>query len=110
MQEIINKIILMLKEEARKSKCIGATIRYINFSDAIEIVNQVAEEYNGGWIPVSERLPETDEWCYVTANYNGKLVVVEDSYFNNSWALTANELIIAWMPKNKPDTYKPKGE
>ena len=26
--------------------------------NAIEIVQEVAEEYNGGWIPCSERLPE----------------------------------------------------
>ena len=28
--------------------------------NAIEIVQEVAEKYNGGWIPCSERLPEID--------------------------------------------------
>ena len=43
------------------------------FNKAIEIVNELAEEYNNGWIPCSERLPEehdsifaevkgTDKW------------------------------------------------
>lgn len=32
----------------------GATIKQL----AIEIVNQLAEEYNNGWIPCSEKLPE----------------------------------------------------
>ena len=27
----------------------------------LEIVKEVAEEYNGGWIPCSERLPEVPE-------------------------------------------------
>ena len=29
---------------------------------AKEIVQEVAEEYNGGWIPCSERLPEERDW------------------------------------------------
>lgn len=28
-----------------------------------EIVQEVAEEYNGGWIACSERLPEERDWC-----------------------------------------------
>ena len=33
---------------------------YLDSADVIEIVQEVAEEYNGGWIPCSERLPEID--------------------------------------------------
>ena len=33
----------------------------IGLNDAISIVNELAEEYKGGWIPCSERLPETDD-------------------------------------------------
>ena len=32
----------------------------------IEIVQEVAEEYNGGWIPCSERLPDDAFGCLVT--------------------------------------------
>jgi len=50
-------------------KLIGRLEEYRNFEDhdnldrqcidgAIEIVKQLAEEHNGGWIPCSERLPE----------------------------------------------------
>lgn len=31
--------------------------------ECFEIVQEVAEEYNGGWIPCSERLPEERDWC-----------------------------------------------
>ena len=31
-----------------------------------KIVQEVAEEYNGGWIPCSERLPEKPFGCLVT--------------------------------------------
>ena len=31
--------------------------------ECFEIVQEVAEEYNSGWIPCSERLPEERDWC-----------------------------------------------
>ena len=31
------------------------------YKDAIEIVNRAAAEYNNGWIPCNERLPEESE-------------------------------------------------
>ena len=30
---------------------------------AKQIVQEVAKEYNGGWIPCSDRLPEERDWC-----------------------------------------------
>lgn len=32
------------------------------WDNAIEIVKQEAEQYNNGWIPCSERLPEERDW------------------------------------------------
>ena len=32
---------------------------------SISIINKLAEEYNNGWIPCSERLPEDRDWCLV---------------------------------------------
>ena len=34
----------------------------VKMSDIEKIVQEVAEEYNGGWIPCSERLPEDRDW------------------------------------------------
>ena len=35
--------------------------------DAKKIVQEVAEEYNSGWIPCSERLPEEDDTLYLVS-------------------------------------------
>lgn len=41
----------------------------IKVSDVKEIVNQTAAEYNNGWIPVEERLPEeSNYYCVTTEN------------------------------------------
>ena len=36
--------------------------RVFGLKKAIEIVKQEAEQYNNGWIPCSERLPEERDW------------------------------------------------
>ena len=40
--------------------------RVDTIKEMLEIVQEVAEEYNGGWIPCSERLPEKPFGCLVT--------------------------------------------
>lgn len=85
MQEVFEKIIEKLEEIQientcsdcpHKEKCdevqenisdettdlCGATIKAL----AIEIVKQTAAEYNNGWIPCSERLPEEGGYYLVT--------------------------------------------
>lgn len=42
------------------------SIKVVSFEDAKKIVQEVAEEYNNGWIPCSERLPEEAFGCLVT--------------------------------------------
>lgn len=65
MKEVFEKIIAQLKIEVKrwedsgteyKDKCEIAVGRGLR--KAIEIVKKEAEEYNNGWIPCSERLPE----------------------------------------------------
>lgn len=84
---------------------------------AIKIINQLAEEYNNGWIPCSERLPEYSDCYNVTVgvsnemgyyecvkafNYvkkqgeEGKWVVPKDLFSTYS--------VIAWQ--NTPAPYK----
>ena len=63
--------------------------------NAIEIVQEVAEEYNGGWIPCSERLPEECVPVNVTwinrnpESYYAKIKDVPFSaaavYYNSKW-------------------------
>ena len=69
MQEVFKKIIMKLgmrAEKSEKKEMDAEHFEYaqmykgerIAFGDAIEIVKQEAAEYNNGWIPCSERLPE----------------------------------------------------
>ena len=90
--------------------------------EAIEIVNQVAEEYgkdinvpgNDGWIPVSSgMLPENGKRCWVTYEWaNGTLHVDEDYLIDGKWFETKDEAVKAWMYNyvEKPEPYQPKGE
>ena len=81
-----------------------------------EIVHEVAEEYNGGWIPCSKRLPEDAFGCLVTiidcepstqTDFENILPYVV-GYDGESWNdEDGNEIpfeVIAWKPL--PEPYK----
>ena len=79
--------------------------------NAIEIVNQEAEQYNNGWIPCSERLPEDDSICIVTVEYPNNETVVDYGWFNRKsvcWFVGMQEFrtsnILAWQ--QLPEPYK----
>ena len=105
----------------------GATIKAL----AIEIINQTAAEYNNGWIPCSERLPE--EGGYYLVTYHGwsngdYLPKFDDTYvrrlhYQKSERFTGwnhprycddkaendtNREVIAWQKLPRP--YQTKGE
>ena len=110
MKEFIDKLIERLKV-ASENACVRADLdewydgKESGLLDAIEIVNQLAEEYKGGWIPCSERLPEK----------NGTyIVMIEKAEFPTTLFYNAGcweELIddetifysvIAWQPLPQP--------
>ena len=69
MNKAFEKILERL-ECAKYGNCEHSTCEYTDeccFVDGInkakQIVQEVAEEYNNGWIPCSERLPEERDWC-----------------------------------------------
>lgn len=99
--------------------------------DAKEIVQEVAEEYNNGWIPCSERLPEESGYYLVTYHYwsdGNFLPKYDDTYVRRlhyqisehfvGWNYPKNvddraendchKEVIAWQPL--PEPYQPKGE
>ena len=50
---------------------------------ASRLVKEVAKEYNGGWIPCSERLPEDDKKQYIVQKTNGFIDILgftKDAY------------------------------
>ena len=76
---------------------------------AKQIVQEVVEEYNNGWIPCSERLPEDDYICIVTVEYPNNETVVDYGWFDRKsvcWFVgmqgfrTSN--ILAWQHLPEP--------
>lgn len=82
------------------------------YEHAIEIVNQVAEGCNDGWIPCSERLPTEREDVFVTSEHGGCAVAwyhnICNVWRNSSTDMMIEADILAWQPLPAP--YKPKGE
>ena len=84
------------------------------FDDAKNIVQEVAEEYNGGWIACSDRLPEEAFGCLVTGmdcepstqtDFENILPYVV-GYDGDSWNDADGNVIpfevIAWQPLPEP--------
>ena len=134
MKEAFEKIIERLEEliEQTYYKAVDgdteAGIRNMVYHRAKAIVNQVAEEYNDGWIPVSERLPDGDREVYIVQKTNGSIDILgftKDAYkldkydfaeykgkkkpifydYDSEYGYIECECE-AWMPR--PTSYKPK--
>ena len=89
-------------------------IKFISVGKAKEIVQEVAEKYNNGWIPCSERLPEDDSICIVTVEYPNNKTMVDYGWFDRNsvcWFVGMQEFrtcnILAWQPL--PEPYKDQG-
>lgn len=138
MKEFIEKLIGRLEEEKNKRLLFedNATEEEAGWyfsgsrnglADAIEIVNQLAEEYNNGWISVDVELPiENGKYLvyyhkWSDGNYLPKFNETEIRilrYRNNNWIFPAygdteaekdsHREVIAWQPLPAP--YQPKGE
>lgn len=124
MQEVFSKIIEKLNSKKvyfqRFYECEGKSEHdadlnkstQLAFDDAIEIVKQEAEKYNNGWIPCSERLPETSGEYLTWVKYDGKefhsIDEIDCDGIFKEWNCSSDYKIIAWM--NLPAPYQPKGE
>ena len=111
MQRAFEKIIERLEEVKCRSKRHYNYGEEASYRNAIEIVNQVASEYGGGWIPCSERLPEEDGFYNVTVKFwhIDKPTVISSHFEDRKWtcvALDPEDKVIAWQPL--PPVYEPK--
>ena len=86
---------------------VGGNPMAFSVKECIEIVQEVAEEYNVGWIPCSERLPE--EYTVLCCDKYGEMIVGHP-YFDevsdtNYSAESDNEMMyncVAWQPLPEP--------
>ena len=82
--------------------------RLIPVQDAKQIVQEVAEEYNGGWTPCSERLPEECTEVLVSVKEIDGSFYTRTSWVQDGvWVIKKTPLqptVIAWQPL--PEPYK----
>ena len=125
MNEAFEKILERLEEKLKKSE--ERYHRYLDDSnlhcmfdrsdieekrvdtikEMIEIVHEVAEEYKGGWIPCSERLPEESGTYIVNAIENSIIHVTFAKWMPRmkKWNLTGCRSywkVNAWQPLPEP--------
>ena len=89
---------------------VGGNPMAFSVKECMLIVQEVAEEHNGGWIACSERLPEEYGdylvwWTDITRNQYYEIVEYEPT---NGWigeipqAVEGKYSIIAWQPLPEP--------
>lgn len=130
MKEFTKKLIGRLEEEKKLNPCRNTQCKVCKYTNncwegemsfkveidnVVEIVNELAEEYKGGWIPVSERLPERNKCvlCYAKSTARGGDTLFVGSCDNGFWFLQTSigtlgyptqYEVIAWQPL--PEAYK----
>lgn len=126
MKEFIEKLIGRLEEENEWAKTHGKDDKFrkgriSGLNTAKRIVNQLAEEYNNGWIPVSEKFPkigtlvlattESGNVCDDVLIYDYENSKSKEPCFhrwNDDMWECYTPRVIAWQPL--PQAYQPKGE
>ena len=109
MKELVEKILERLDKIDPQEMMTEEQKNVLNF--AKEIVQEVAEEYKGGWIPCIERLPYDDSICIVTVEYPNNEIVVDYGWFDRigvCWYVGMQEFrtsnVLAWQPL--PEQYE----
>ena len=78
MKEFIEKLIERLKEEKQRLRKLKNDTITLSYNEVIaieegaynfckKIINELAEEYNNGWIPCSDKLPTVEEKVLIFA-------------------------------------------
>ena len=104
MQEVFEKIIEKLEEQKSDLTSWAEDEAYkLAIERSIEIVKQESEQYNGGWISCSERLPEK-EGSYLVVGKTGGAVVTRwyapsEYYPNGHFGGNCADYIRYWMPR-----------
>lgn len=123
MNRFVEKLIEKFEERKKYNQSIlaaytGASVNVVfeaqmnTYNNAIEIIKELAEEYNNGWIPCNEKQPEIRGAYLVTTKVNDFLRVQIMSYDGKAWIGPINTVdygdvsnrVFAWQPL--PETYK----
>ena len=108
MNKVFEKILERLEEDVRfynSASDVDQNIRS-GLIIAKETVQEVAEEYNGGWIPCSERLPEESGYYLVTYHdwSDGNFLPKYDDTYVRRLHYQISEHFVGWnYPKNVDD-------
>ena len=122
MKEAFEKILERLDEELKKSE--EKYHRYLDdgnlscmfdrsdieekrvdtIKEMLEIVQEVAEEYNGGWIACSERLPKYGEVVMCSCTNSGITIscITHKGVKPSKSVRFGQHSVIAWQPLPKP--------
>ena len=99
------EIAIICKDAAETIETLSEKVRTAN-------MKRSTAYYNGGWIPVKERLPEKDTEYLITRDGSLGMSIVDIASWSNlekhnNGFYKAN-MIIAWMPL--PEPYREDGE
>lgn len=111
MNKAFEKILERLRNAVDK-ECVSSVLK-VRLCDAMEIVQEVAEEYKGGWVPIDKKLPPDDNFILLSfSNFSvpivGRYEEDEDGGGNffagdEDEPLISQDLFVnAWMPLPKP--------
>ncbi|WP_291235954.1 DUF551 domain-containing protein [Frisingicoccus sp.] len=110
MQEVFEKIKQRITIAATEACGYSALTRVISESELKDILESTYSEFNDGWIPCSERLPE-ESGTYIVNAIENHIVHVTFAKFMprmKKWNLTGSRSywkVTAWTPL--PEPYKP---
>ena len=115
MQQFIDKLIGKLEEYIETAKAEGDYTYIKPFEIAKNAVNQLAEEYKGGWIPFTtdSELPKEGHRCWLSFTNSVTSYVKSawyiDGHFEWDNGRRVKDIPLAWKPYEIPQPYK-KGE
>lgn len=121
MKEFIEKLIARLEEKSVEITFPlypDDSTSFVPITEAITIVNQLAEEYKNGWVPCKKELPKFPNTYLVTkmCEYDGNPIyeTAHEIYWGSDgkWDCERDEdcewKVIAWQNKIAP--YRPEGD
>ena len=112
MKEFVEKLIGRLEElksnpneKTCRENILLAMQKNLTIYSAIEIVNQLEEEYNNGWIPCEKELPKEAKLYEVTIEKticSKKQYITDYRLFGTENEWISADKVIAWREKVEP--------